>query len=317
MGYRYTLLVTVSAAALILTVERGPLAADIAAPIAQDRWWFSIEGQYLLFDGDKARYSLDGIDALGGLSEKLKPDDGWGVGGEIGFRPGDSAWSYVGRLRYGESDKEKDHSAFDTNYAAAFATADHQEEHIVADLEIGRDVGLGALGEGSNVRLFGGVRFAHFKGNGSTSSYYLPISVGHNPFGEAEITRKFTGIGPRVGFDALIPLADRFSLDVGAAGAVLFGKQTFKASGSYTNIALSTFDIDEKRSTTVAVPNLEASAALSWIVTDNAKFSLGYRVDSYFHVYDDGGLSSGRDQGDRIIHGPFIKLTIGSSGEGG
>lgn len=299
--YRYTVLATVSAAALMLTVE-GTLAADIEAPVAQDRWWFSVEGQYLLYDGNSADYSFDG-----GFF-RLKPDDGWGVGGEIGFQPADSLWSFVGRVRYGQSNKDKDSDVYD-GYYYGIDEADHREEHVVADLEIGRDVGLGAMGEGSNVRLFGGLRFAHFKGKGSFSTYsnFGPTSS------DFDIKRKFTGIGPRVGFDAMVPLADQFSLDVGAAGAVLFGKQKFEASG-YSNFY---GDVDRKRSKSIVVPNLEASAAFSWLVTDNAKFSLGYRVDSYFDVYDNGSIFGDRDKGDRTIHGPFIKLTIGTGGDGG
>ena len=320
--YRYTLLVTVSAAALMVTVERGPLAADIAAPVAQDQWWVSVEGQYLLFDGDKARYSLDGAEGFGdafgrhNFKDKLKPDDGWGIGGEIGFRPADSLWSYVGRLRYGQSNKEKSknggfyYSSFYDN-SGFNGKADHREEHIIADLEIGRDVGLGAFGDGSNLRVFGGVRFAHFKGKGSISSSNYSWD-GPDVNGEAKVERKFTGIGPRIGFDAIMPLSDTFALDVGAAGSVLFGKQKFDASGHYSSFGSG--EIDQERSKTVVVPNLEASAAFSWLVTDNAKFSLGYRVDSYFDVYDNGDVFGSRDEGDRIIHGPFIKLTIGSGG---
>ena len=324
--YRYTLLVTVSAAALMVTVERGPLAADIA-PVAQDRWWFSVEGQYLLFDGDKAHYSLDGAEGLGDLPQKLKPDDGWGVGAEIGFQPADSPYSFLGRVRYGQSNKEKKSSNFYSEFFGGYryassssSEADHREEHIIADLEIGRDVGLGGLNDGSKVRVFGGLRFAHFKGKGSISSSSYNYS-GFGPdtdvaSGHAKIERKFTGIGPRIGFDAMMPLSEQFSFDVGAAGAVLFGKQKFEASGNYSYSGFSE-DINEKRSKFVAVPNLEASAAFSWLITENAKFSLGYRVDSYFDVYDNGDVFGDRDEGDRIIHGPFIKLTIGSGGDGG
>jgi hypothetical protein len=307
--YRYTLLVTVSAAALMMTVERGPLAADIAAPVAQDHWWFSAEGQYLIYDGDDPDYGFNGKDF------DLKPNDGWGVGGEIGFQPADSPWSFLGRVRYGESNKEDD-DTFYSNFAGfAAGDADHREEHIIADLEIGRDVGLGAMDDGPNLRLFAGLRFAHFKGKGSVSTNYSVFGIS----GSADIDekRKFTGIGPRIGFDAMMPLSDQFSLDVGAAGAVLFGKQKFKAEGtSYSSFGATT-DINDKRSRNVMVPNLEASAAFSWLITDDAKFSLGYRVDSYFDVYDNGPIFGDRDAGDRIIHGPFIKLTIGTGGDGG
>jgi hypothetical protein len=309
--YRYCLLVTVSAAAMMVTVKQGPLAADIVTPVAQDHWWFSIEGQYLMYDGDDPDYDISGKDL-----DDLGPRDGWGVGGEIGFRPADSLWSFLGRVRYGESNKEHDSVRYSNYPFYGEAEADHREEHIIADLEIGRDVGLGAMGDGSNLRLFAGVRFAHLKGKGSVSSSF-DFFFGPSGSSDIDVDRKFTGIGPRIGFDAVMPLSDQFSFDLGAAGALLFGKQKFEASGSYDSNFGAGGDIDEKRSKNVVVPNLEADAALSWRMTDEAKFSLGYRVDSYFDVFDNGGVFDSRDEGDRIIHGPFIKLTISNGGDSG
>jgi hypothetical protein len=297
-------------------VERG-VAADVAPP-DHDHWWASVEGQYLLFDGDKAKYDGDfnvddDLDTF-----KLKPDDGWGIGGEVGFRPADSLWSFLARVRYGESNKKKDHhdnlySSFDGDVFGGTAKADHKENYFIGDLEIGRDVGLGMFGDGSNLRLFAGVRFAHFKANGhlhtqsNYSSFYS--SSGH---ADVSFKREFNGVGPRIGFDSTVPFGDMFALDLGAAGALLYGKQKFKAQGSATYSGYGPYHFDNQRSKMTWVPNLEASAALSWLITENAKFSLGYRVDAYFDVYDDGGMDS-RDEGDRIIHGPFVKLTIGNN----
>ena len=97
----------------------------------------------------------------------------------------------------------------------------------------------------------------------------------------------------------------------------LFGKLKFEADGTYhSNFDgdVDTGDIKGKRLKNAIAPNLEASAAFSWLISDNAKFSLGYRVDSYWGVYDNGDIEGGRDDGDRIIHGPFVKLTIGGAG---
>jgi hypothetical protein len=129
--------------------------------------------------------------------------------------------------------------------------------------------------------------------------------------------RKFTGIGPRLGFDAMLPLNERFSFDIGAAGALLFGKQKFDADADYSAFGGPGGSNDDSRSENVFVPKLEASAAFSWLISDNAQFSLGYRVDSYWDIYDNGIMSGDRDEGDRIIHGPFIKFTIGTGGDGG
>jgi hypothetical protein len=325
-GYRYSVLATVSAVALMVSVERGAIAADFTPTCQDDRWWLSAEGQYLFYDGDPAKYGIDNDeDGDNDFAMKLKPDDGWGVGGEIGFQPACSPWSFLGRVRYGQSNKEKDHdtqySTFDGGFTSGSAEADHREKHWIVDLEIGRDVGLGALSEDSNVRVFAGLRFAHFKGKGSmTTNYYSHFGYSNYTIerrSNADFKRKFTGIGPRIGFDAMLPFDEHFSLDLGAAGALLFGKQKFEVDGTnYSNFE-SNDDIREKRSKTVVVPNLEASAAFSWLVTDNAQISLGYRIDSYWDVYDTGDIVGGRDEGDRIIHGPFLKFTIGIGGDGG
>jgi len=314
--FRSTVLATVSATALFVTVERDALAADVVAP-GQDRWWAAVEGQYLFFDGDSALYGLFENDPIG---ISLEPKEGWGVGGEVGFQPAGSPWSFLARLRYGESNKEDGESSFYMEsdeppfIAGGQASADHRERHYMADLEIGLDVGLGTLGDGSNIRLFAGLRYAQFKGKGAVSSnfsssgYYSGYETG-----DLDYKRTFSGIGPRIGFGAMMPLADQFALDVAAAGALLFGKQKHKLSGSVTSSGTA-FEPDISRSKSVVVPNLEASAALSWLVTENAKFSLGYRVDSYFGLYDTAAPFDERDKGDRIIHGPFVKVSIGDGG---
>lgn len=315
--FRYAVLVTVSAAASVVAMERETLAADVVAPPG-DRWWLSLEGQYLLFDGDSALYGAGEQDSL---AIQLKPKDGWGVGAEVGFQPGDSPWSFVGRLRYGESSKKdgSDSSGWvdGASFLRSTSTADHRERNAIVDLEIGRDVGLGALGDGSGLRLFGGLRYGQFKGKGGDQTSVVfsnPFDSGSG-YSDVDFTRTFAGIGPRIGFDAIMPLDDRFSFDFGASGALLFGKQKLKDSGQgYNQDDDSFFEVDDRRSKSVVVPNLEATAAISWRVTDNAKVALGYRVDSYFDVYDVSGPFDDRDEGDRIIHGPFIKLTVGGGG---
>jgi len=314
--FRYTVLAAVSAVALFAKVEQEAFAADVAVA-GQDRWWGALEGQYLFFGGDSAVYGPHEDDPL---ALSLKPKNGWGIGGEVGFQPADSPWSLVGRLRYGESNKDDGESNYD--YASeeppfsvdASGSANHREQHYIADFEIGRDVGLGTLGDDSNIRLIAGVRYAHFKGKGTfLSGFTVSGQNGDEGYADVDMKRSFNGIGPRLGFDAMVPLADRFALDAGVAGALLFGKQKLSASG-VGGFAGEVEDIDAGRSKTVLVPNLEASAALSWLVAENAKFSLGYRVDSYFDVYDVGATGGDYENGDRVLHGPFVKISIGGGG---
>jgi hypothetical protein len=288
--YRYILLTTVSAAALFVGIERGAHAQDAMANGAH--WYLSLEGQYLMFGGDGPDNSSLNVD----------PEKGWGGAVEFGIQQYGSPWSAVARVRYGRSNKES------STYSGFYGpdTDQYEESHAIVDLEIGRDVGLGSMGGGdATARIHGGVRFAHFDGDqsGSYSSFYGSSS------NSSEHT--FSGIGPRVGIDANIPFADNVSADLRASGAVLFG--TRKVEGTYSGFySAGSFS---RRDSGVVVPNVEASAAVSYLFGEHAKLSVGYRVDQYWNVLDmNGSPGGGSRESDRTIHGPFLRVTIGGSG---
>ena len=295
--YRYVLLATVSATALLVSVERGPNAQEAMTDGAH--WWLSVEGQYMMFGGDApSAYGLN-----------VDPEQGWGGAVEFGIQQYGSPWSAVARVRYGRSDTEQDSRTTYSGFYGSYVntdTAQYRESHTIADLEIGRDVGLGSMGGGNaTARIHGGVRFAHFDGDlsGTYSSFYGSGGI------RSEHT--FTGIGPRVGIDANLPLAQNVSADLRASGAVLFG--TRKVEGNYSGFYAS--GPFSRRENSVVVPNVEASAAVTYLFGDNAKLAVGYRVDHYWNVFDTNPFSGGSSRdGDRTIHGPFFRVTIGGSG---
>lgn len=283
---RYFLLATVSAIALSVSIERGAHAADLA-PICSANWWASAEGHYLMFGGS-------GPNAFGGSPD---PKDGWGVAAEVGGRSCEG-YSGVARVRYGRSHKESEYTFF-TSTTSAGSGASYEESHVIADLEIGRDVGLGSMesGEG-NVRVHAGLRFAYFDGESEGNYYYSSyVSADH----------KFVGIGPRIGIDANIPVSANAAFDLRAAGAVLFG--TREVEGFY--ISTATSGSVSREDSAVIVPNVEASAALSYLLGENANIAVGYRVDHYWNVLDMNPFPGSTDKTSRTIHGPFIRLTVG------
>jgi hypothetical protein len=278
---RRALLTTVSAAALVLAANNQTEAQD-AGPI----WWASVEGQYNWVDGD----AFD-IDPL-----SVSPEDGWAgklhFGGML-----DHDWSASVGIRYGQTNRESDNILY-SEFGGADAKYD--ESHLIVDLEIGRDVGLGSSG---NARIFGGLRFAQFDGDADTS--YSGFGGG-----SASVSQKFSGIGPRLGMDAGFPLTQNLRADLGVAGAVLYGKRKVKVDGSYSGFGA--YDFSSSSSKHVWVPNAEASVALSYLLTPNASISAGYKAEQFWNVMptvsDVNSLSTGND--DRLIHGPFLKLTI-------
>ncbi len=94
---RRMLLLTASAAAMLVMVERNASAED-SLPSTDNRWWFSGEGQFQMYGGDGANYSENPA-----LPLDLKPKTGLGGGIELGFQPADIPYSFLGRVRFGKS----------------------------------------------------------------------------------------------------------------------------------------------------------------------------------------------------------------------
>ena len=306
---RRALLTTVSTAALVLAVN-GQTEAQDASPA----WWASIEGQYNWVEGD----------ALDLYSLSAEPKDGWAGRLHLGGRISDD-WSVALGLRYGKVNKESDDASYYSNFSAHggasefdqyyVASSDldvsYKEDHLVLDLEIGRDIGIG---DGGNVRVFGGLRFARFDGDGKIGANYFSSAFGdYTNFSnggsyDIDTTHRFTGAGPRIGVDAAIPVAENVRVDIGVAGAALFGRRKLKVKGSYSSF-YGSGEFQDSESKNVIVPNVEASVALTYLLGPNASISAGYRAEQFWNIMPTiEGFSSGND--DRLIHGPFLRLTI-------
>lgn len=279
--FRYKLLAGVAACALLLAVEGTPARAEPA-----QNWWLTFRGQVPTWeenDGDTSRRG-NGF-SLG---------EGYGIGGEFGWKI-DDIHSIVTRVNINRRSNNQE-TVYASYYSSGRSFESGKNNTFVADLEIGRDVGLGALGMGEgDLRAFAGVRVAHLTAN-SESSF-----SNYTSFAGDTTRRSFTGAGPRIGFTASKPLSEQVAFDLSAAGGVLIGRQkeSFEANGYY-----SSFNNDDSR--TAVVPNVEASAALKFLFNEDTTFSAGYKVDAYFNALG----NFGGDKSDRIIHGPFVQFTI-------
>ena len=238
---------------------------------------------------------------------------GWSGAAEFDWRPQGMGLDFLVRGRYDVSNTTHIAETWRNNGIYILpdgGTADYNENHVGLDFEVGHDLGLGSM----NARVFGGVRFARFKGNSSFATYQYESDwsgdggekAGQNAVGN--IDRTFTGIGPRIGLNATLPFGDGgFGIDFAGSGALLLGDRV-------TTVSYSTYELQgvkpEGSTQFVVVPNLEASAALFFKPTSNSKFSVGYRYDRYFGVMDTGlpGVEDGPNKQDRTIQGPFAKI---------
>ena len=92
---------------------------------------------------------------------------------------------------------------------------------------------------------------------------------------------KFIGAGPRIGVEGSTPLGGPWSLDWLAGAALLVGKRTLDISLTHisTTVVINT---ELSRSSTAAVPNLDAALGLSYWLNPALKVTASYRFDGYF-----------------------------------
>ena len=297
---RRALLTTVSAAALVLVVN-GQAEAQNASPT----WWLSAEGQYGWANGD----AINDFDGL-----FINPEEFAAGRLHLGGRLV-GPWTAAIGLRYSRMEKESDsaggYSSFGGSqyqeggeyYSSFESQGEYKEDHMVIDLEIGRDVGLGGT---ARARIFGGLRFAKFDGAGKLSSNYTVGSNYTNFGGESRIktTQRFSGAGPRIGIDAMIPLANNLRADINVAGSALYGRRKISVRDTLYS------EFSESESKNVIVPNVEASVALTYLLGANASISAGYKAEQFWNVMPTLGGGEGFGSDDRLLHGPFVRLTI-------
>jgi hypothetical protein len=311
---RHLLLGGASALAMLAVVTTQAMADD------QNHFTIELGGQYGFESGGSTEWF--GVSPAGGEGGylnlgpdefKSRPKHSWNIDGAIKFQPADSDLILRLGVQYGRTKSESKNFAFTYytstdggDYYTVTGQSRHREEHVKVDFQVGKDFGLGMFGNNGGTSIFSvGIRYAQFNARTNvdfhTSSKYL-FTTG----GTGRVTRSFTGVGPMISWEASAPISDDgFSLDWGAEFAVLFGRQKVGLAVTYDD----GFTTSTSRHRNVTVPEVGGFMGLSWTCPDApAKFTLGYKVDALFNVYD-GGFFTTVDT-DRITHGPFAKVAI-------
>jgi len=311
------------------------------------------------------------------------PDRGFDWEGSLSFVPEDTDWVLKAGVRYGRASRNKHYhksmiagtkegisffgyyrqcSAF-KQYPSASQLLDacyhggakefvdsqdgSSEEHMMLDFTLGKDIGIGAFGNGGKSTISGGVRFAQFNSQssqtlGADPHYYLTPNVFakyHEVWEfDSHETRSFHGVGPELTWEGNTPLwgddaGGQITLDMGVNVAVLFGRQKVRLNHDVNHCDVQGFgtlavcegqtiggDIDGRipeppdnvnRSRTVTVPNLGGYIGASMRYR-NGKVSLGYRADTFFNAMD-GGQETHQSY-NRGFYGPYLNVSLGLGG---
>jgi hypothetical protein len=223
------------------------------------------------------------------------------------------------------------------------------ESHLLLDFVAGKDLGIGLFGRGGSSVISGGVRFVQFSATRNAGiqlrpdlqyydkypdnpDKYVPHRHFHDHQFSGQSTRGFHGVGPTVSWQGSEPFAGdtngaQFAFDWGINAAVLFGRQkvhiTHTTKSQYfTNLAAMKSVYPQyytkalppdgqNRSRSVVVPNVGGFLGFS-LKFPNAKASLGYRADFFFHALDTG--IDARQTGTVGFQGPFATISIGLGG---
>jgi outer membrane receptor protein involved in Fe transport len=281
---------------------------------------------------------------------------------KLTYAPG-GGWRVSGAVRYGRANGSGRQASYvqlpGANWTLPFigvttyhegpldygvSTVSDGEEHTIADFAVGKDIGLGAWGEGGQSSLSLGVRYAQFKSRSAVSligtpDWYWPDLANskyrqdtHTEYATSlNSERAFKGAGPVLSWDAAKQLfgddaSGHVNVDWNISGGVLFGKQTLQAEGNryagyshVPHIALAVpitdtvynAPISLRRSKNATVPTLDLSLGVSYAI-DRVKVSTGYHWERYFDAID-GGYKEAKSY-DRGFDGPYLKLSLGFGG---
>jgi hypothetical protein len=324
------------------------LAASAAAARAQDTdrplIWLELGGQFTQLENSQETYLPQFVEGTrqpfitqSPDGTEKNPNRSWDSDAQISFQPADSDWMFSARVQFGRDTKNESLSQRTTHPTSGYyflrylayqnVSNKSTESHAIVDFSAGRDVGLGMFGHGANSAAHIGVRYAHLGSKSSIGIQYQPtnaVYTYHRFYGDLTAKRDFTGIGPSISWDGSATIAGNssgssISLDWGANGAVLFGRQRTKIHHQTTNLAVgypegaNRHPVYQKstspiRSRQAVVPNLGGFAGVSWR-TSNAKVSLGYRADMFFGAID-GGIDTRKNE-NRGFNGPYASISIG------
>jgi len=290
---------------------------------------------------------------------------GGGAEGGVSFQPAGSDWIFNLSGRYGRAHSHRrldQRAPFDgrqgykTTYLSRYIytphhtnyviqSGDNSEAHVVLDFQVGKDVGIGLFGRGTESVFSLGARYAQmnmaskghsyaqpdvrFLGHGGINVlgkyYYLIAHYHHKSSLLLQRSSSFQGVGPSLSWSNTTglwgnPSDGQLAVDWGANAALLFGRQkavvNYDATAQTFHAGSAPYNTQHKsvhrtQSRRVTVPNVGGFAALSYRFT-NAKLNMGYRADFFFGAMD-RGLDAHRS-GTMGFNGPYATISIGLGG---
>jgi hypothetical protein len=174
------------------------------------------------------------------------------------------------------------------------------------------------LGNDMKVRLFGGVRGLHFTENLDKAGLATFDKAGTASLTSTS-TNEFLGAGPRIGLSvAKRFVGSNFGLSGSLAGAAIIGRQNLTgmatigfASGGSADVPITS---GFSNSETKTVIDVEGNIGVDYYLDDTTTLTAGYHAENFTNILSSDSLfflGSGGSVTNKLVHGPFLKLTGG------
>jgi hypothetical protein len=253
--FRWRLLTTVSAAALLASVCMAYQARAADSDSGRAPFWIELGGQFAQNQSNQEAFlppflltpPQPPFDAASPAALEKGPASSWDGTAKIGFEPAGTDWVFSVGIRYGTNARNDSRNEKTTHVSTGglrlfydayqSITARNTRSHAIVDFQAGKDAGLGMFGSNGNSVFSLGLRYAQFNSQGTVGIQSQPTNVVagygrsyHLLNASLAAKRKFAGVGPSLSWDAsagLIgnPSAGNITFDWGLNGAVLFGRQ--------------------------------------------------------------------------------------------
>ncbi len=299
------------------------LAADSASAQMYSTgpgFYISAEGRYMWGRGGKVdSYDLPTAGLTGTSGPQARADKGWGGKAMLGYRFTNNWDVGVGFSAGWLKGKKSGSGDLTTTGTPSPQNADVTNKinvklnYQVADFEAGYNWTMGA---NSNVRLFGGIRFAHFNQTARANIDSASSTV-ISGFNHVKGKRKTTywGVGPRLGLNGALGIGNSgFNVFGAVSGALLYGK--YKDQHNITATGDAPFSASSKdKSKSKLVPNAEGEIGLGYNFNagggSTVGLQVGYRGEGWWGVSSSAPVlqpSQSSKSSDQFMHGPFVRL---------
>lgn len=338
-------------------IDDMPLEVPVTIPEQRGEWSFGLTGLYIKRTNNDFHYATLGVYDDGVIDQKnnqslfVDHDFDWGAIFEVDY-------AFIGHGRFVHFAWEHlDSSARDTQSNApnfylvgpfvvgtgntptalpqAFVpynivTADQWESiqgkseinYDAADLVFGQRL---KVAERVEIAPFGGIRYASVDSHNTINAMATDSGQSQgepdNAVGLLKQTSSYSGLGPRVGANAMVILTEYFSVRAGLGATLLVGSLDNKYSAQInytengTTLEGSFYAVSRTDARTRVVPELDAHLAIAFNDNYGADTSfgieVGFRGESYFGAEDTSQYSyidTAQHSNDFSYYGPYLRI---------